>query len=97
MDVARADISEAELAARNRAVAKENKTAASLNMLVRTRAKIIKNDPPIIDHQRAQDATRAAKTRAAWAAWHRDQARRHRATLDDLIAHHEEQAERLMR
>ncbi len=95
MDVARADISEAELAARNRAVAKENKTAASLNMLVRTRAKIIKNEPPIIDHQRAQDATRAAKTRQAWAEWHREQAERHRATLTDLVSHHEAEAERL--
>jgi hypothetical protein len=91
-----AHIGQAELAARNRAVAKENKTAASLNMLVRTRAKIIKNDPPTIDHQRAQDATRAAKTRAAWAAWHRDQAQRHRATLTDLILHHEREAERLL-
>lgn len=31
----------------------------------------------------------------AWAAFHEGQAERHRRTLEDLIAHHEEQAAKL--
>jgi hypothetical protein len=34
--------------------------------------------------------------RAEWYGWHCDQAERHRRTLEALISHHEEQAERLM-
>jgi hypothetical protein len=72
-------------------------------MLIRTRARIIKDEPPPPDLQRAQDAIRAAETRQAWAEWHRGQAQRHRgqaqrhrATLTDLILHHEREAERLL-
>ncbi len=89
------DIGEAEQAARNAAVARENICSASLATLIDTRARQVRDEPPIIDRQRAQDATRDARTRSAWAAWHRAQAGRHRATLDDLIAHHERAADRL--
>jgi hypothetical protein len=34
--------------------------------------------------------------RAEWYGWHCDQAERHRRTLESLIAHHEQQAERLL-
>jgi hypothetical protein len=33
---------------------------------------------------------------AAWVEYHRAQVERHRATLADLIAHHEAEAERLV-
>ena len=33
--------------------------------------------------------------RAEWYGWHCEQAERHRRTLEALIAHHEQQAERL--
>jgi hypothetical protein len=90
-----AHIGQAELDARNKAVAKENKTAAAMRTLIRTRARQLKDEPPPPDLQVAQDATRAARTRRAWAEWHRDQAQRHRRTLADLIVHHEREAERL--
>ncbi len=91
------DIGAEELAARNKEVARENKTAAAMRTLIRTRARDTRDDPPPPDLQRSRDAIRAARTRQAWAAWHRDQAERHRAALTDLVAHHESEAERLMR
>ncbi len=44
---------------------------------------------------RAHNARRRAENAAAWLSYHRDQAERHRRTLEDLIAHHETQAARL--
>ena len=82
-----------EQAARNKAVSQANFRAAGLDTLISTRARQVKDDPPIIDRQRAQDATRRAETRRAWAEWHRAQAGRHRATLAALIRHHEAEAE----
>jgi hypothetical protein len=38
---------------------------------------------------------RRQEARAQWYGWHLDQAERHRRTLEDLIAHHEEKAARL--
>jgi hypothetical protein len=95
VDVARADITEAELAARNKAVAKENKTAAALDTVIDTMAKRLENDKTPPDLRVAQEAIRAAETRREWAQWHRHQAERHRATLTDLICHHEREAARL--
>ncbi len=89
------DIGEAEQAARNRVLAKENKSAAALRTLIRTRARDTENDKPLPDLQRSRDALRDARTRQAWAEWHRHQAERHRATLTDLIVHHESAAARL--
>ena len=91
------EIGTTEQAARDREVIRARRDDSALSMLIRTRARIIKDEPPPPDLQRAQDATRDARTRSAWAAWHREQAQRHRATLTDLVAHHLEQAERLMR
>jgi hypothetical protein len=96
-DNAWGDISEEELAARNRAVAQANTRAGALDIVIDTMAKRLQNDKAPPDRQRGLDATRSAKTRAAWAEWHRHQAERHRRTLTDLVAHHLEQAERLMR
>ncbi len=89
------DVGEAEQAARDAAVAQANFRAGGLDTLIRTRARQVKDDPPTIDRQRAQDAIRSARTRQAWAEWHREQAVRHRSTLTDLIAHHERAAARL--
>jgi hypothetical protein len=44
---------------------------------------------------RAFNAKRDQERRAEWATFHRSQAERHRATLTDLISHHEAAAERL--
>ena len=41
------------------------------------------------------DSERERKLRAAWCSYHKDQAARHRRTLDALIARHEEAAARL--
>jgi hypothetical protein len=66
-----------------------------MDTLIDRRAKQLKDDRPPPDRLRGQDATRDARTRQAWAEWHRAQAQRHRATLADLIAHHEAAADRL--
>jgi hypothetical protein len=89
------DIGEAELAARNRAVGQANVRDAAIDTVIDTMAKRLENDKPLPDLQRSRDALRSARTRQAWAAWHRDQAERHRATLTHLVDHHLEQAERL--
>jgi len=94
-DDAWSDICEVELAARNAAVARENIRSAALDTLIDTRAWQLRDEPPLPDLQRSQDAARSARTRQEWAEWHREQAGRHRATLDDLIAHHERAADRL--
>ncbi len=90
------EIGTTEQAARDREVIRARRDDSALSMLIRTRARIIKDEPPPPDLQRSRDATRDARTRQAWAAWHRDQAQRHRATLTDLILHHEREAERLL-
>jgi hypothetical protein len=41
---------------------------------------------------RAFNAARDQERRAEWATFHRQQAERHRATLTDLIQHHQDQA-----
>ncbi len=86
-----------EQAARDAAVSQANFRAGGLDTLISTRARQLADDKPPPDLQRSRDAIRAARTRQAWAAWHRDQAERHRAALTDLVSHHLEQAERLMR
>ena len=88
-------LGEEEQAARNKAVSQANFRAGGLDTLISTRARQVRDDKPLPDRLVARDATRAARTRQAWAAWHRDQAERHRRALTDLVAHHEEQAERL--
>jgi hypothetical protein len=76
-------------------VARENISSASLATLIDTRARQVRDEPPIIDRQRSLEAIRDADRRRAWADHHRAQAERHRAALTDLIAHHERAADRL--
>jgi hypothetical protein len=45
---------------------------------------------------RRYNARRREEMRAAWAFYHTGQAGRHKAVLESLIAHHEEQAAKLM-
>ncbi len=94
-DNAWSDIGEEELAARNQALERENRGSAATDMLINTRARDTKNDKPLPDRLVAQDALRSARTRRAWAEWHRAQAERHRATLTALVARHEAAADRL--
>jgi len=89
-------LGEAEQAARDRAVTQANFRAGGLDTLISTRARQLADDKPPPDLLRSRDAIRRAETRREWAAWHRAQAERHRATLDDLIVHHESEARRLM-
>jgi hypothetical protein len=84
-----------EQAALDRAVAKANHEAGALQMLIRTRAREIGQEPTPVDQSVAREAIRDAETRLCWAQWHRGQAARHRATLEGLIAHHESAADRL--
>ena len=61
------DIGAEEQRARDAAVAQANVRAAALDTVVDTRARQVRDEPPIIDRQRAQDAARRAETRSAWA------------------------------
>jgi hypothetical protein len=88
-------LGEEEQAARNKAVAQANFRAGGLDTLISTRARQLRDEPPPPDLQRSRAALRDARTRSAWSEWHRAQAERHRATLTDLIAHHERAAARL--
>lgn len=45
---------------------------------------------------RNYNARKTEKMRAAWCEYHQGQAERHRAVLEALIAHHEEQTAKLM-
>jgi hypothetical protein len=45
-----------------------------------------------MESERRYAQRRREKNRLAWAAYHEDQAARHRATLEALIGHHEAQA-----
>lgn len=45
---------------------------------------------------RAHNTRRKAENATAWLCYHRDQAERHRRTLEDLIAHHETEAAKLL-
>jgi hypothetical protein len=87
-------VGEEEQAARDKAVVQENFRAAALDTLIATRSRQVRDDPPLPDLQRSRDALRDARTRQAWAEY-REQAERHRATLTDLICHHESSAARL--
>ncbi len=89
------DIGAEEQRARDAAVARENRRSGNLDMLIDTRARQFRDEPPPPDLQEARDAIRSAQTRRAWAEWHRAQAERHRAALTDLILHHESEAARL--
>jgi acyl-CoA reductase-like NAD-dependent aldehyde dehydrogenase len=84
-----------EQRARDKAVARANFRDAAIDTLIDTRARQVRNDPPLPDRLVAQEAIRAAQTRRAWSQWHLEQAARHRQTLTDLVVHHEEQAARL--
>ncbi len=88
-------LGEEEQLARNKAVTQANFRAAGLDTLISTRVKQLQDEPTPPDRQVAQDALRDAETRSAWAGHHRRMAERHRATLTDLIAHHERAAARL--
>ncbi len=88
-------VGEEEQRARDRAVAQANFRAGGLDTVISTRARQLKDEPPPPDPQVARDALRSARTRRAWAEWHRDQALRHRRALTDLVAHHESSAARL--
>jgi len=89
------DIGEAEQAARDKAVSQANTRAGALDIVIQTRVRQLQDEPPPPDLQVARDALRDAASRQAWAEWHRHQAELHRATLTDLVNHHEEQAKRL--
>jgi hypothetical protein len=44
---------------------------------------------------RRANAAREAELREQWSSYHLDQAERHKAVLEDLVAHHEQQAQKL--
>jgi hypothetical protein len=48
-----------------------------------------------VESERRYEERRRREKRARWYGWHLDQAERHRRTLENLIKHHETQAERL--
>jgi hypothetical protein len=53
-------------------------------------------EPLYMEKVRRHNARRQEEHRRAWAAFHEDQAERHRRTLQDLVEHHQKQAAKLM-
>jgi hypothetical protein len=53
-------------------------------------------EPGYVGSVRRHRARWLEENRAAWGEYHQGQAARHRAVLESLIAHHEEQAAMLM-
>lgn len=81
MDVARADTVDTELD----------------RIISRRASQDRRQDPDELEASYAEsvrryNATRAAENRAAWSAYHQEQAERLRRTLEDLIALHEARA-----
>jgi len=52
-------------------------------------------EPSYAESVRRYNARRADEMRAAWCEYHLEQAARHRAVLEALIAHHETRAQEL--
>ncbi len=77
-------------------VQKANAIEGHLDRTIAVRAEQVKRDRPIPDRQRTRDALTSARRRQAWGEHHLAMAERHRATLTDLIAHHERAAEELL-
>jgi hypothetical protein len=81
-------------------VARADTVDAELDQLISKRASQDRQPDP--DEQverwkasvRRYNARRQEEMRAAWCEYHQDQAARHRAVLESLIALHEEQAQR---
>jgi hypothetical protein len=71
-----------------------------LDRLIAKRASQDRRPDPDEQHElwkasvRAYNASREEQIRAEWREYHEGQAARHRAVLEELIARHEEQAER---
>jgi hypothetical protein len=53
-------------------------------------------EPSYVESVRRYNARRRAENLAAWSRYHRGQASRHRRTLEELIARHEREAEKLL-
>ena len=53
-------------------------------------------EPSYAESVRRYNARRRAENLAAWSRYHRAQASRHRRTLEELIARHEVEAEKLL-
>jgi hypothetical protein len=73
---------------------------AELNRLIEKRSsgEMDPDEREELWQQSVRDHTvrRREEMRAAWCEYHKGQAERHRAVLKGLIAHHEEQAAKLM-
>ena len=73
-----------------------------LDRLISKRASQDRRPDPDAEHELWKASVRAYNTRTrearriSWHEYHRDQAARHRAVLETLIASHEEQARRLL-
>jgi len=89
------DISEEEQRARDAAVSRANYGSRGLDAVIATRVRHLQDEKPAPDLRVAREAIKRAETRREWAAWHRQQAERHRAALTHLVDHHESAAERL--
>ena len=83
MDVARGEAVEAEL---NRLIEKRSARAIDPD----EREEVWKASV------RTYNARKHKEMRAAWTAFHEDQAERHRRTLEELISYHETRAQRLL-
>jgi hypothetical protein len=81
-------------------VARGEMVEAELNRMIEKRSRKGEQDPNeredlwVESFRRYQERERR-QMRAEWYGWHCDQAERHRRTLEALIAHHEDAAQKL--
>ena len=80
-------------------IAQGERAEVELDAFIEPRSR---RDPDADEHEelwkasvRAYEEQRRQVARLEWHRFHRGQAERHRRTLEDLIGHHETQAERL--
>jgi hypothetical protein len=81
-------------------VTREERVEKELEAMIQHRARNGDVDPDEREELwkesvRAYTARRREEMRAAWTSYHAQQAARHRAVLEELIARHEAEAERL--
>jgi hypothetical protein len=86
----------------NRDISKGEVVDADLDRLIerRSRMRVLEEgeraeEEAWVESTKKTNAAREAELREQWSSYHLDQAERHKAVLEDLVAHHKQQAQKL--